>query len=61
MEILWGGTFFGRNTYMSLYIYMSDLLEFAIGQQELNINIIYFFYDVCIFTYISIYFKLNYY
>jgi len=28
---------------MPLYIYMSDLLEFVVGAQELNINIIQFF------------------
>ena len=43
MEISWDDTFFGRNIDMSLYIYMSDLLEFAAGNQELNINIIQFF------------------
>jgi len=42
-------------------MYMTDLLEFVAGDQELNINIIQFFYDVSIFTYISIYFILNYY
>jgi len=43
MEILWADTFFEINTDMSLYIYMSYLLEFVAGNQELNINIIQFF------------------
>jgi len=42
MDILWDDTFFERDTDMSLYIYMSDLLEFAVGDQELSINIIQF-------------------
>ena len=44
MVIPWDDMFFfGINTDMPLYIYMSDLLEFAVGDQELNINIIHFF------------------
>ena len=61
LEVLWDDTFFEINTDLPLYIYMSDLLEFVVENQELNINIIHFFYDVSIFTYITIYFLLNYY
>ena len=43
MEISWDDTFFEINTDMTSYIYMSYLLEFVAGDQELNINIIQFF------------------
>jgi len=43
MDIPWDYTFFESDTDMSLYIYMSNLLEFVAGHQELNINIIQFF------------------
>jgi len=39
-DISWDDMFFEINTDMPLYIYMSDLLEFVAGDQELNINII---------------------
>ncbi|XP_068494933.1 uncharacterized protein [Phaseolus vulgaris] len=35
--------FFERDTDMPLYIYMTDLLEFVVGDQKLSINIIQFF------------------
>ena len=35
--------FFEVNTELPLYMYMTDLLEFVAGDQELNINIIQFF------------------
>jgi len=43
LEDPWDDTFFETNTELPLYIYMSDLLEFVVGDQELNINIIQFF------------------
>jgi len=43
MEVPWDDTFFETNTQVTLYIYMSDLLEFVAGDQELNLNIIQFF------------------
>ncbi|KAK7327227.1 hypothetical protein VNO80_31592 [Phaseolus coccineus] len=43
LEVPWDDTFFETNPELPLYIYMSDLLEFVAGDQELNINIIQFF------------------
>jgi len=43
MDIPWDDTFFEINTDIPLYIYMSDLLEFVAGNQELTISIIQFF------------------
>jgi len=40
---LYSFTYFERDIDMPLYIYMSNLLEFAVGDQDLNINIIQFF------------------
>jgi len=42
-EVPWDDTFFQVNTKLPLYIYMTNLLEFIDGDQELNINIIQFF------------------
>jgi len=42
MDIQWDDTFFEINTDIPLYICMLDLLEFAVGDEQLNINIIQF-------------------
>jgi len=42
-EVPWDDMFFEVNTELPLYMYMTDLLEFVAGDQELNINIIQFF------------------
>lgn len=40
LEVPWDANVFGRHSNLPLYVHMSDLLDLASGDQEINITVL---------------------
>jgi len=40
LKVPWDANVFGRHSNLPLYVHMSDLLDLAVGDQEINITVL---------------------